>query len=432
MYCGECGAKNEKDSLFCSECGAKLEHEEPVKKGKKTTAKKEENKSESTKKEPAIENTPRERKKLSKKYKILIGAGALFIILLIVVWQVLANITSPKHVVSEYMNAISSKDYDALYSYISLDGDTTFVSEEQYKSLLEDSLSDVNIANYNIGAIRYEDGGLTAVVTVNVSINSGGISDTNEVEFELTKQKGKKYLLFDNWVLDSNMLSSGDIVEDYEIIVPTGTEVTYNGILLTDKYLDQDSDEESTVDTYVLPQVFATETSVTFKLANGMEFTQEISPSTYYTSYRLAIDEDDITEEEKEKISETTKTSMETLMNSLVNKSSFDDIKDQFATDQDLDDLKEVYEDALESLNRRDYTISNFKIDKVTISSLSFDRDYQLMVSFRADYSFDATSNEGETKTEEDYNYYRYYFVYDDGYKLVDANGLPSTWVYFW
>ena len=100
MYCGECGAKNEKDSLFCSECGAKLEHEEPVKKGKKTTAKKEENKSESTKKEPAIENTPRERKKLSKKYKILIGAGALFIILLIVVWQVLANITSPKHVVS--------------------------------------------------------------------------------------------------------------------------------------------------------------------------------------------------------------------------------------------------------------------------------------------------------------------------------------------
>ena len=94
------------------------------------------------------------------------------------------------------------------------------------------------------------------------------------------------------------MLSSGDIVEDYEIIVPAGTEVTYNGILLTDKYLDQDSDEESTVDTYVLPQVFATETSVTFKLANGMEFTQEISPSTYYTSYRLAIDEDDITDEE--------------------------------------------------------------------------------------------------------------------------------------
>ena len=228
------------------------------------------------------------------------------------------------------------------------------------------------------------------------------------------------------------MLSSGDIVEDYEIIVPAGTEVTYNGILLTDKYLDQDSDEESTVDTYVLPQVFATETSVTFKLANGMEFTQEISPSTYYTSYRLAIDEDDITDEEKEKITEAAKTNMETLMNGLVNKSSFDDIKGQFATDQDLDDLKEVYEDALESLNRRDYTISNFKIDEVTISSLSFDRDYQLMVSFRADYSFDATSNEGETKTEEDYNYYRYYFVYDDGYKLVDANGLPSTWVYFW
>ena len=34
-------------------------------------------------------------------------------------------------------------------------------------------------------------------------------------------------------------------------------------------------------------------------------------------------------------------------MNGLVNKSSFDDIKGQFATDQDLDDLKEVYEPML-------------------------------------------------------------------------------------
>ena len=28
MFCGECGAKNEKGAQFCAECGAKLEQEE--------------------------------------------------------------------------------------------------------------------------------------------------------------------------------------------------------------------------------------------------------------------------------------------------------------------------------------------------------------------------------------------------------------------
>ena len=36
MFCGECGAKNNKDAVFCEECGAKLREvkEEPVKEKK--------------------------------------------------------------------------------------------------------------------------------------------------------------------------------------------------------------------------------------------------------------------------------------------------------------------------------------------------------------------------------------------------------------
>ena len=34
MFCGECGAKNEKGSLFCEECGAKLREKKKKEKKK--------------------------------------------------------------------------------------------------------------------------------------------------------------------------------------------------------------------------------------------------------------------------------------------------------------------------------------------------------------------------------------------------------------
>ena len=418
MFCGECGAKNEKDAAFCAECGAKLEQEakaQPKKESKKQTSKKKEN-----------------RKQLSKKQKILIIVGAVIVVALFSLYQIGAHLTDPKQIVKGYIEAVNNRDYDKLYDYANYSGDKTFISKEIYKNELEDSISDdIKINNYNIGNVTYEDGGLTANVAVNISVSNGNESNTDEVTFTLTKLKDKKYLFFDNWTLDSQDMINATVIKDYEISVPKDTVVTFNEIEVTDKYL-KNSTTDDNKETYVLPQVFNVTTKISFKLSNGITIEKEVTPSTYYKSYDLEITKSDITSEEQEKMISAITTSVESAMEGLSTSKSFDDIKGNFASDSNLDDLKEEYEDYLDDLSERKYTISNFKITKASIYSVSFDTDYKLKVQLRVNYSYTATSKEdGETKDQTDYDYYQYYLVYEDGYKIADMDELPYTYAYF-
>ena len=418
MFCSECGAKNEKDATFCAECGTKLEQitkTQPKKENKEKTSKKKENK-----------------KQLSKKQKILIIVGAVIVVSLFSLYQIGSHLTNPKQIVKGYIEAVNNKDYDKLYEYANYSGDKTFISKEIYKNELKETISDnIKINNYNIGNVTYEDGGLTANVSVNISVNNGNESNTDEVTFTLTKLKKKKYLFFNNWTLDSQDMIKATVIKDYEISVPKDTIVTFNEIEVTDKYLDNETTDDNK-ETYILPQVFNTTTKISFKLSNGITIEKEITPSTYYKSYDLEITKSDITSKEQEKITSAITTSIENAMEGLSTSKSFDDIKGNFASNSNLDDLKEEYEDYLDDLSKRKYTISNFKITKASINSISFDSDYKLKVQLRVNYSYTATSKEdGKTKDQTDYDYYQCYLIYENGYKIADMDEFPYTYAYF-
>ena len=413
MFCGECGTKNEKGAAYCENCGAKLEENE-VK--EKKSVKKENNK----KKE--------NHKKLSKKQKILIIVGCGVIVLLISLYQLGSYLTNPEQIVKSYIEAINNRDYDELYNAANYSGDKTFISKDLYKEKVEDTLDDnIKINNYNIASTTYEDGGLTAKVTANVSATNGSDTETEEVTFTLTKLKDKKYLIFDNWTLNNQDLLNLDVVKDYKIKVPKGTVVTFNNLKVDDKYLSN----KNNTDTYTLPQVFAVTTKVEFKLPSNITLDDEIIPSSYNNNYELDITRSDFSSDEQEKLIEAINDGVTKAMEGLTTNKSFDDVKNNFATDYN-DNLKEEYEDYLNDLNSEDYTVSNFKITNTTISYISFDEDFNLTIRVRMNYSYTATSKEdGETDDDTDYNYYEYSLIYDDGYKLSNASGFPSTYAYF-
>lgn len=413
MFCGECGTKNEKGAAYCENCGAKLEENE-VK--EKKSVKKENNK----KKE--------NHKKLSKKQKILIIVGCVIIVLLISLYQLGSYLTNPEQIVKSYIEAINNRDYDELYNAANYSGDKTFISKDLYKEKVEDTLDDnIKINNYNIASTTYEDGGLTAKVTANVSATNGSDTETEEVTFTLTKLKDKKYLIFDNWTLNNQDLLNLDVVKDYKIKVPKGTVVTFNNLKVNDKYLSN----KNNTDTYTLPQVFAVTTKVEFKLPSNITLDDEIIPSSYNNNYELDITRSDFSSDEQEKLIEAINDGVTKAMEGLTTNKSFDDVKNNFATDYN-DNLKEEYEDYLNDLNSEDYTVSNFKITNTTISYISFDEDFNLTIRVRMNYSYTATSKEdGETDDDTDYNYYEYSLIYDDGYKLSNASGFPSTYAYF-
>lgn len=148
MYCGECGAKLEKDATFCGECGA------PVKKEKETAHKSSEKKEEST----HVDRPP--RKPMSKKTKIISVIVIVVIVGLFAAYQIVGNQFSVKTVAKEYVEALADNDWNKLYSYLNLEGDTTFVSQDIFKELMGDSES--KIKNFSIGEVTYDEGKLSA------------------------------------------------------------------------------------------------------------------------------------------------------------------------------------------------------------------------------------------------------------------------------
>ena len=147
MYCGECGTQNKKGSKFCEECGSKLQTNEKEEKTKNKV----------------------ERKPLTDKQKKLYIAIAIVLVILFGGYKYLENETSPKKVVENYLKAVNSNNYKKLYKYSNYDGDKTFISQKQFVELMKEENKDSKAGNYVVGEVRYENGNLNAVVTVNTT-----------------------------------------------------------------------------------------------------------------------------------------------------------------------------------------------------------------------------------------------------------------------
>ena len=391
MYCSECGAKNEKDALFCEECGAKLEQPKEEKTPKKKTQKK--------------KNT----KKLNKKQWIIIGIIIAVVVILFVVFQVLKTQTSPSKIVENYIEAINNKDYEKLYDYANYTGDQTFISKKAYTEAVKEKLEGKStINNFVVGTTTYENGGLTAVVTVNATMRVGTSTTTttdSSFEIKLTKEKEKAFLFFPKWTMADDELLGMNTTENYNITVPKDTEITYAGVKVTDKYLDKE------------------------------EIEKEITPSSYSKRYSLSITTSDLTDKTKEKLTKEATETMETTMKGIMDNKSFDDIKSVLAEKPDSEyykDFAEEYADYLKDVQEDSKKLTSFDVESMTVSSIGFTRDYELSLRVRMSYSWTETDNNGE-EDDDRYNYVTFYMIpEEDNYKVVGISSFPATVSYLW
>ena len=409
MFCGECGTKNKKGDAFCKECGSKLESVEV------TTNK--------TKKE--VSNAP--KKPMAKSTKIIIGVVAVVVAALVALFIILGNITNPKNVAKEYIQAVVNKDGNKLYSYLSIEGDSTFVSKNVFNNYIKEKVKDDAVTNYKITEVEYSTGKLQATVRFTYTTKNSSSEKTGKVT--LTKDKSKKYLFFDNWKINDSIDTA--VVKDYTLKVTKGSTLTYGGIKVDKKYLDS-SKSSTEYDVYVLPQVFGYETVVKAVLPSGLEIEEKVTPSTYYSTHTVSFDEDTLTDAAKNKIIEVAKKDLNTIYTSAIAKKSFADIKSNFDVKGiDLTKFEQSYNNFVIKLGNESNILTSFTVTNASIYDIDLDSNGYLEVEFKVNYDYaikytDYSNNE-KTHSDSDYDYMTVTLTYKNGtYYLVNINELET------
>ena len=368
MYCGECGTQNKKGSKFCEECGSKLQTNEKEEKTKNKV----------------------ERKPLTDKQKKLYIAIAIVLVILFGGYKYLENETSPKKVVENYLKAVNSNNYKKLYKYSNYDGDKTFISQKQFVELMKEENKDSKAGNYVVGEVRYENGNLNAVVTVNTT-------EQKQMNVKLEKSINKKYFIFDNWTITDASAFGIKTVSNYKIKVPEGTVISYSGIKVKDKYIVKDKkNKESKIVVYELPQVFAAKTNVVFTYSTS-KIKKELSPTTYNNSYTADFDEEDINKDDTKKIIDKSKEVIKELMNGIKDEKEFKDLKISKGLDETTE---ETYNNKLKAYSRYSRKLEAFEITDQEIKDINCSDGYlKTRISLTYNYSTNQVKDKSASST---------------------------------
>jgi hypothetical protein len=360
---------------------------------------------------------------MKKGNKVLFIIIAVVIVLGIGAYKIGSDMTSPKRIAKDYIKAVIGNDNDKLYGYLEIDGDKTFVSKKIFKEIMKDRKTEVD--NFSITDVEYGEGKLTAKVKFSYTTKKDTSEKTDYVS--LTKQKGKKYLIFDDWKLSAN-LSNSLITKDYSVVVPKNAKIEFAGVEVAEKYLDKDKATDTT-DTYVLPQVYMTETTIKITLDNGIEFEKSVTPSTYYNSVNVKFDEDSLSDDEKETLTDNAKKIIGNLYENAIAGKKYDDIKSDYEkASKKLEDNYNTFVSDIESATNK---LKSFSVTSVSIYDLSLNDDGDMEVEFKVNYDYEVeyTNYKNETLTSEKSNYgYMTIVVTKDknGYELVNIKELKT------
>ncbi len=422
MYCGECGAKNKKGARFCEECGKPLEAvDEKVSKAETSNSK--------GRRPRPVKKAPVEKKPMSKKAKVGIIIGVI-VAVIVVAFIVIGNmLTDPKKIATEYFEAITSYDADKMYAYLDVK-ESDFANKKIFKKIVDRQLKETKnvpkVTNYKVTSTEKSSSGLVMYVKINYTME--GSTEDKTQTIELTKDKNKKFLFFDNWKI---AMTDVETVEDFELSVMKDSTVTLEGVKVDKKYIDKEESDDS-IDVYKLPSLFPLEYEMQVALPLGFTLEDELDAGRYSKSQTVNLDEENIPEAEQKKIADKAKQDLLTLYNSAITNKSWDEIKSGFEyKDADLDDLKEAYEDLKEDLNSSSSTkLTQIEYKDLELRSVDINDDGFLSMYVYAKYNYTVSYEEdGQTKTKSKSTTDGMYLTYDykeNAYRLVDASSLQT------
>lgn len=408
MFCEECGAKNKNGAAFCEECGHKFK----VAKEAKVSEKVSETPKNETK--PAKEKTP-----MSKGKKILIGCILVVVAALVAGYMFVSNSLKPDKIALKYFKAYANKDADKLCDVISLN-DSEFVSKKLIKESFKNE-EKIKLANYSVEKTEKSTNGLSARVTIKYVEDGSSKEKTQTVK--LTKNKNKKYLFFDNWVVDSSEL----IVEDYNISVPKDAKVSINGVEIKDKYKNDSS--SSYYDSYTIPSILKGEYEIVADLTSGIKLSGKSTIKNSYSSF--ASSSLKLEKKTEESLVKDIKEKVKAIYDAVMDDKSFDDIKDKFNDDY-ADDIEYVY-DNIKRYVMTDYNkLTEFDITDIKINSYSIYEDkikftVQMKYNYKIEYKSGDDTKDYSKKDKSDI----FYVDYKLDKKELELSGISSLVSYF-
>ncbi len=410
MYCGECGAKLKNNANFCGECGSKVPKE------KKQVTKK-------TKKQP---------KPLTKQTKIILGVALVIVISFIIGFNILGHSLSASAVSKKYMEALKTSNSDELYETLNIEGDKRFASKEAFSKIYNNDNNDLKgISSITLQNISYTGDKKSAVASYKVVKNDKEMN----IIVNLTKNDKKKYLFFDTWTVRDDVLDMLDItiVKDYTITVPSNSVVKIDDEDVTRNYINSEESKDG-LDVYVIPNIFEGSYNISVVLPNKISVTEEKRISYYYDSYTFDLDLNDLSDEQKDNIGKYSADFIKSIYSNLISKKTFAEL--QKSNTAITDNLKDTYDDLYSKIVKSDsLSLLKFDVSDYSITGIRVQRDGQLSVTIKYNYSYTTIVKHGD-KTEEknsksNQNSTLIYDISDGSYKLTDLNS-PVKYFNVW
>ena len=208
------------------------------------------------------------------------------------------------------------------------------------------------------------------------------------------------------------------------------SEVSLEGVKVDKKYIDQELSSD-TKDVYVLPSLLPFEYEAEVTLPYGFTVTDTLNPNAYSGTDTLEIDVESFPEKEIDKIEKQISTDVTTLYNNAIENKSYEEIKNNFSYEGDLNKMQDVYEDLKDDLISSYTNLNNIEYQSFDITDIEITMDGLLSLTVHAKYKYTISYEEdGEAKTTEatDTNdsVSLIYAYQDNTYKMVDASGLPT------
>ena len=383
VFCENCGAELKKEGKFCENCGA-----EAIKKKKKPK----------TKKRKMIE-------------RIIIGV---FIILgFIYAW--FNHQLSPETIAKNYFLAVVNQDVDKLYTYIG-NSDSEFITKDILKEIIANKGSDgeFDIKNYTIGDAKIDYDGLHATVKINY-IEKNNKDYTFRVEF--VKNKGKKYLFFDDWRIVPNGKFLADIRSGFEMKVPKGSTVTIRGIEVDKKYINTTRSDDI-YDVYKLPAMFESKYKIKVALPFGFEVESELDVSAL--NYEFKLKSEEIPENVREELKETARNALQVLYDGAIAQKPFEEIQSAFDYEGvSLNSLKLRYDSLKSKLSESNLNTIQFK--EINFEDIK-NGPGEIEISMKVECVYTLGENEGSRTMSIKVRYTNK----DQSLKIVDVSGFES------
>lgn len=397
MRCRECGEKCEKKDIYCGNCGVKLESKKNFK----------------------------FNKLFNSKNKKRIELITIVVLILFLSFSSIRFFTSPKRIAQSYLNALFHQNTKKLYHLLNLEGDKTFTTKQVFEQIMKQNSSSVQ--EYHITDISYGTGKKTAIATV--SYKEKDQKDSKIMKIPLKKKNQKTFFFFDDWEV-SSLETGGLIVSNFKVIVPKGSTVTYAGVPVEKKYLNQS--ESNSTDTYILKQVFAAKTDIVVELENGYKIEDTLTPGAYRNRYIADITLDTISKEEQQKIENIIESDLKTIYQGAIKDLPFSEIKSNLSIEKTKEEqLETVYNEFVGSLKKAYSKLTMIEFTNLMLSEIHLDEDGYLNFKFKANYHYTISYTDflGGEKTHESssYSYMNMsYNVKDETYHIVNATSLED------